>query len=76
MLANDNRQATAIVEGLPPERRALYRVCNVDEAAELLRRYIDAGFGGFTFNNCGLPTVESVGLAGELIKSLGGAVGT
>ena len=41
-----------------------------EQAAEVLRPYVDAGFGGFTLNNPTLPTPESLALAGELIKLL------
>jgi hypothetical protein len=34
----------------------------------VIGKYIDAGFGGFTFNNNVLQTPESIALAGELIK--------
>jgi hypothetical protein len=39
-------------------------------AAEIIQRYIEAGFTGFTFNNPTLPTPEAIGLAGELIRLL------
>ena len=34
---------------------------------------MDAGFGGFTFNNNVLQTADQIGLAGELIKVLCGS---
>ncbi|MGZ8501926.1 MAG: hypothetical protein ACXWW6_03635 [Candidatus Limnocylindrales bacterium] len=34
----------------------------------LLRPYLDTGFTGFTFNNPILPTVEAIGLAGEVLR--------
>jgi hypothetical protein len=43
-------------------------VANVQQAAELIGKYMDAGFGGFTFNNNIYQSEESIGLAGELIK--------
>jgi len=39
----------------------------------VLREYMDAGFGGFTFNNNVLQTKESIALAGELIKVVRGS---
>ena len=45
----------------------------VPQAAEFLGRYVDAGFGGFTLSNPALPTVEAIGLAGELIKTMRGS---
>jgi hypothetical protein len=35
-----------------------------------LRPYLEAGFTGFTFNNPVLPTAESIGAAGELLRLL------
>ncbi len=51
---------------------------NVPQAAEIIGKYIDAGFGGFAaFNNAFvLPTEESIGLAGELIKVVNGSAVT
>jgi hypothetical protein len=74
VLTQTDQQAKAIMAALPAERRAMVRVVSsVDEAAEYLRPYLDAGFGGFTFNNPTLPTVEAIAHAGELIKVLRGS---
>ena len=74
ILAENDTQARAIMDALPPERRAMVRVVSsVDEATEFLRPYLDAGFGGFTFNNPTLPTVEAIGRAGEVIRALRGS---
>ena len=74
VLAENDTQARAIMDALPPERRAMVRVVSsVDEATEFLRPYLDAGFGGFTFNNPTLPTVEAIGRAGEVIRALRGS---
>ena len=74
VLAQNDREARAITDTLPPERRATIRVMStVDQAAEFLRPYLDAGFGGFTLNNPTLPTPEAIGRAGELIRILRGS---
>ena len=74
VLAQNDREARAITDTLPPERRATIRVMStVDEAADFLRPYLDAGFGGFTLNNPTLPTPEAIGRAGELIRTLRGS---
>jgi hypothetical protein len=74
VLAESDKQAKAIMDALPAERRAMVRVVSdVDEAAEYLRPYLDAGFGGFTFNNPTLPTPEAIARAGELIKAIRGS---
>src|SRR6202011_941599 len=68
VLAENEKDAKALLNGLTPERRAMARTVNVPQAAEILGQYMDAGFGGFTFNNNVLQTKESIALAGELIK--------
>jgi F420-dependent oxidoreductase-like protein len=68
LLAANAREAAAILERLPPERRAHVQPGTPEQAAEGLRPYIDAGFTGFTFNNPVLPTPEAIGLAGELLR--------
>lgn len=73
VLANSEGEAKPILETMPEERRAMTRVLSVDAAAEFMRPYLDAGFGGFTMNNPVLPTIESIGRAGELIKALRGS---
>jgi F420-dependent oxidoreductase-like protein len=70
VLAATEKEGRAIHERLPEERRAMLQVATPDQAAEMLRPYIDAGITGFTFNNPTLPTPESVAVAGELIKLL------
>ncbi|MFI5225693.1 MAG: LLM class F420-dependent oxidoreductase [Candidatus Limnocylindrales bacterium] len=64
----DAAAAKALIARLPPERRVL--AGPPEQVAEGLRPYIDAGFTGFTFNNPVLPTVESIGAAGELLRLL------
>jgi F420-dependent oxidoreductase-like protein len=72
VLAETEKDAKAILESLTPERRAMATVANVAQAAELIGTYIEAGFGGFTFNNNVYQTDESIALAGELIKVVRG----
>jgi alkanesulfonate monooxygenase SsuD/methylene tetrahydromethanopterin reductase-like flavin-dependent oxidoreductase (luciferase family) len=60
----------AIVERLPPERRALIQVGTPEQAAEALRPYVDAGFTGFTFNNPLVSTPEAIATTGELLRLL------
>jgi F420-dependent oxidoreductase-like protein len=70
LLVEDERQAGAILERLPPERRSMFTPATPARAAEILQPYIEAGFTGFTFNNPTLPTPEAIGLGGELIALL------
>jgi F420-dependent oxidoreductase-like protein len=72
VLAENAKDAAAIMEGLTPERRAMATTATVQQAAELIGKYLDAGFGGFTFNNNVLQTEESIALAGELMKVVRG----
>ncbi len=74
VLAENDKQAKAIMDALPAERRVMVRVVSsIDEAAGFLRPYLDAGFGGFTLNNPTLPTPDAIARAGELIKVLRGS---
>jgi len=60
--------ARAIVERLPAERRAHVQAGTPEQAAEMLRPYIDAGFTGFTFNNPVVSTPEAIAATGELLR--------
>ena len=73
VLADNEKDAKRIIESLSPERRAMATSVNVPQAAEVIGKYMDAGFGGFTFNNNVLQTEESIALAGELIKVVRGS---
>ncbi len=72
VLVKDEREAKAIIERIPEERRPMIRAMTFDQAPEFLQPYLDAGFGGFTFNNPTLPTVEAIERAAEVIKALRG----
>ena len=43
-----------------------------EQAAELLRPYLDAGFTGFTFNNVLFSSPEGIAEVGELLRLIGG----
>jgi F420-dependent oxidoreductase-like protein len=68
VLVENERDAKAVLESIPAGRRAMVATATIPQAAETLGKYLDAGFGGFTLSNQTLPTTESIGLAGELIK--------
>jgi F420-dependent oxidoreductase-like protein len=59
-----------ILERVPEDRRAMFNPMLLDETAALLRRYMDAGFGGFIFRNGLIRTPEAVSLLGELIAMM------
>ena len=73
VLAENEKDAKAILDGLTAERRAMAKTATVSQAAELIADYIDAGFGGFTLNNNIYQTDEQIALAGELIKLVRGS---
>ncbi|HEY0443613.1 MAG TPA: LLM class flavin-dependent oxidoreductase, partial [Candidatus Limnocylindrales bacterium] len=68
LVASTQSDADAMLDRLPPERRANVIGGPPEKAAEGLRPYLDAGFTGFTFNNPVLRTPEAIGAAGELLK--------
>lgn len=70
VLVRNEREAAAVLEQLPAERRGPLSAATPEQAAERLRPYIDAGFTGFTFGNATMRTPEAVALAGELIRLL------
>jgi F420-dependent oxidoreductase-like protein len=67
----DESQAKAVLERIPPGRRAALTATTPERAADLLSGYVAAGFTGFTFGNTMLPTLESIAVAGEVIRLLG-----
>jgi F420-dependent oxidoreductase-like protein len=76
VLVRNERDAQPILDSLQPERRAMVTVATVAKATEVVGRYMDAGFGGFTFNNNVLVNDDAMGLAGDLIKAVNGAAVT
>ena len=66
----DAAEGAAIVERMPPERRAHVTVGTPEQTADALRPYLDAGFTGFTFNNSVFRTPEQIGAIGELLRLL------
>jgi len=58
----------AMIDMLPAERRAMVKGGTPEQAADVMRPYIDAGFTGFTFNNPTYSTPESIATVGELLK--------
>ena len=68
LLAANEKEGQRVLATLPPERRAHVTPRTPEQATEVLRPYLEAGFTGFTFNNTVLPTPESIALAGELLR--------
>jgi F420-dependent oxidoreductase-like protein len=70
--AADERAKQAILERVPPERRPFIAGGTVEQAADALRPYLDAGFTGFTFNNNHYQTPDEIAVLGDLRKLIGG----
>ncbi len=73
VLAENRKDADALLGGMTPERRAMSTTATVAQDTENIGKYMDAGFGGYRFNNNVLQTDESIGLAGEVIKAVRGS---
>src|SRR2546429_874927 len=73
ILVENEHEAKVWLERIPEARRAMIRAVSVPQAAEILQTYVDAGVGGFTFNNPTLPTPEAVAKAGALLKLMSGS---
>ena len=72
ILVDDEREGKALFDRIPDERKPMVKIATPEQAAESLRAYVDAGFGGFTLSNMTSPTAEAIGRAGELIKLMEG----
>lgn len=70
VLAANERDKARLLEQIPAERRAMAMPATVDEAVQVIGRYVDAGFGGFFFRNATVRTPEAIALAGEVIRAL------
>ena len=70
VIVADEKVGAAMIERMPPERRASMAAAAPPRAAEILRGYMEMGFGGFTFSNTQLPTPDAIHLAGEVLKLL------
>jgi F420-dependent oxidoreductase-like protein len=73
ILVDNEKEGKALFDRIPDERKPMVRIATPEQAAENLRLFVDAGFGGFTLSNMTSPTVESIGRAGDLIKLMQGA---
>jgi F420-dependent oxidoreductase-like protein len=73
VLVEHEKDGPAAVQRVPEQRRPMVSVATPQQAAENLGEFIEAGFGGFTLSNMTQPTLESIALAGELIKLVRGS---
>ncbi len=65
-------EARAVWERMPEDRRATTTPVGLEEAADILRPYLDAGFTGFTFNNNIHRSPEQIAALGEVLRLIGG----
>jgi F420-dependent oxidoreductase-like protein len=72
VVAPNDRAKQAIIDRVPPERRAFIAGGTPVQAADALRPYLDAGFTGFTFNNNHYTTPDEIAALGELLRLIGG----
>ncbi|MGA2513150.1 MAG: LLM class F420-dependent oxidoreductase [Candidatus Limnocylindrales bacterium] len=70
LLVDAERDKAALLAGIPEDRRGMIIPATVSEGADVLSRYLDAGFGGFIFRNATARTPDAVARIGELIKLL------
>lgn len=68
VVVDSERDRAAAMAAIPEERRGSFTAVTVQEGADLVGRYIDAGFGGFIFRNAVARTPGSVVRLGELVK--------
>ena len=67
VLIESERERGRALDEMPPDRRATFTVATVEQAADLLNRYLQAGFGGFIFRNAVVRSPEAIALVGDLI---------
>ena len=72
IVARDDAAKEEILAAVPPERRPYIQGGTPQQAAEALKRWIDAGFTGFTFNNTFYKTPQQISLVGEVLGLIGG----
>ncbi len=72
IVARDEAAKAAMLEAMPTERRPYIQGGTPAQAAEVLKRYIDAGFTGFTFNNNYYKTPDQIALVGEVLQLIDG----
>lgn len=72
MVAATEAEANAMLERVAPASRPHVFAGTPEQAAEAIHPYLDAGFTGFSFNNPMLSTPESIAVASELLRLIGG----
>ncbi|MFI5258967.1 MAG: LLM class F420-dependent oxidoreductase [Candidatus Limnocylindrales bacterium] len=70
VVVDTERDKAEAMAAIPEERHGMLTAVTVPEGAAIVRRYLDAGFGGFIFRNAVARTPEAVARLGELVKLL------
>lgn len=70
ILVESEKEGHAIMDRVPPERRAMVSVATVPQAVELIGGYMAAGFGGIRFSNQVLPNDEAIARAADVIAAV------
>jgi F420-dependent oxidoreductase-like protein len=70
VLVDAERDKAAALAALSADRRGPIAAVTVSEGAEMLHRYLDAGFNGFVFRNVTTRTPEAVARVGGLIATM------
>lgn len=70
VLAESESDKARVLAQIPETVRGMAIPATLDEAAELVQGYLEAGFGGIMFRNTMMRAPEAVARAGELIASL------
>ena len=73
VLVANEREGKALLERIPPDRRASVSPATPAEAAERLQPYLDFGFGGFVFRNLTMISPDQIALGGQLIALMRGS---
>jgi F420-dependent oxidoreductase-like protein len=72
IVARDDAAKDALLALVPAERRPYIKGGTPQQAAEVLKPFVDAGFTGFTFNNTYYKRPDQIALVGEVLQLVGG----
>jgi F420-dependent oxidoreductase-like protein len=70
VIAESESDKAVVLEQIPAAVRGMAMAATLDEAADVVHRYLDAGFGGIMFRNTMMRAPEAVARAAELISSI------
>jgi F420-dependent oxidoreductase-like protein len=73
VLVDNDSQAKAVMEKMPPERRAMFKAVTPEQGAEVLEPYIELGIEGFTFGNPTIQKPEEFDRMQRLIRAVKGS---